>query len=150
MHTPVEDGAEVLLVDDNPADVDLVREALSKSACRFCLNAVSDGDDAIRFLRQRGIYAGAPRPDLIVLDLNLPRKDGREVLRAIKTDATLARIPVVIFTTSEAHVDVNFSYEHGANCYLQKPGNFPDYMAAVRSLAGFWLDLVLLPSEERQ
>ena len=150
MHTPVEYGAEVLLVDDNPADIDLVREALSKSSPALHVNAVSDGEAAMHFLRKRGKFADAPAPHLIVLDLNLPRKDGREVLAEVKTDATLSAIPVVIFTTSAAHTDVTFSYEHGANCYLQKPGNFPDYMQVVTSLAGFWLDLVLLPNKETQ
>ena len=104
----------------------------------------------MRFLRKRGNYTDASAPDLIFLDLNMPRKDGREVLAEVKTDATLSAIPVVIFTTSAAHADVTFSYEHGANCYVQKPGNFPDYMEVVASLAGFWLDLVLLPNKENQ
>ena len=146
----MECGAEVLLVDDNPADIDLVREALSKSSSALHVSAVGDGEEAIRFLRKRAGFAEVPEPDLIVLDLNLPRKDGREVLKEVKTDAVLARIPVVIFTTSAARTDVNFSYEHGANCYLQKPGNFPDYMAVVKSLAGFWLGLALLPNKEMQ
>lgn len=138
------------MVDDNPADIDLVREALSKRSSAFRINAVNDGEEAMRFLRKRGKFTDAPAPNLIVLDLNLPRKDGREVLTEVKTDATLSAIPVVIFTTSAARTDVTFSYEHGANCYLQKPGNFPDYMEVVASLAGFWLDLVLLPNKENQ
>lgn len=142
--------AEVLLVDDNPADIDLVREALSKGSPALRINSVTDGEEAMRFLRRRGKFTDAPTPDLIVLDLNLPRKDGREVLAEVKTDATLSPIPVVIFTTSAARADVTFSYEHGANCYLQKPGNFPEYMEVVASLAGFWLDLVLLPNKETQ
>ena len=144
----MEDGAEVLLVDDNPADIDLLREAISKSPRPLCVHAVNDGEEALRYLRRHGDYREAREPDLIVLDLNLPRKDGREVLSEVKRDATLARIPVVIFTTSEARSDVNFSYEHGANCYLQKPGNFPDYMTVVQSMTGFWLGLALLPKKE--
>lgn len=135
-------------MDDNPADIDLVREALSRSPSPLRVSVACDGEEAMRFLRRRGQFAEAAEPDLIVLDLNLPRKDGREVLAEVKQDTGLARIPVVIFTTSEAHSDVNFSYEHGANCYLQKPGNFPDYMTVVQSLAGFWLDLALLPVKE--
>ena len=146
----MEYAAEVLLVDDNPADIDLVREGLRKRSSAFRVSAVSDGEEAISFLRKRGRFADAPEPDIIVLDLNLPRKDGREVLAEVKTDAMLARIPVVIFTTSAACADVNFSYQHGANCYLQKPGNFPDYMSVVKSLAGFWLDLALLPNKEME
>lgn len=137
------------MVDDNPADIDLMREAISKGTRTFNVRAVNDGDEAIRYLRRRGNYNSAREPDLIVLDLNLPRKDGREVLAEVKKDATLVRIPVVVFTTSEAHSDVNFSYEHGANCYLQKPGNFPDYMAVVQSMTGFWLGLALLPNKDR-
>lgn len=135
-------------MDDNPADIDLLREAIAKSPRPLCVHAVNDGEEAIRYLRRRGDYREAREPDLVVLDLNLPRKDGREVLAEVKKDATLARIPVVIFTTSEARSDVNFSYEHGANCYLQKPGNFPDYLTVVQSMTGFWLRLALLPNKE--
>lgn len=135
-------------MDDNPADIDLLREAIAKSPRPLCVHAVNDGEEAIRYLRRRGDYREAREPDLVVLDLNLPRKDGREVLAEVKKDATLARIPVVIFTTSEARSDVNFSYEHGANCYLQKPGNFPDYLTVVQSMTGFWLRLALLLNKE--
>lgn len=135
-------------MDDNPADIDLLREAIAKSPRPLCVHAVNDGEEALRYLRRHGDYREAREPDLVVLDLNLPRKDGREVLAEVKKDATLARIPVVIFTTSEARSDVNFSYEHGANCYLQKPGNFPDYLTVVQSMTGFWLRLALLPNKE--
>lgn len=137
-------------MDDNPADIDLIREALSKSPFRFHISEVRDGEEAIRFVRRQDKYANAPQPDLIVLDLNLPRKDGREVLSEVKADKSLGQIPVVIFTTSEARSDVDHSYARGANCYLQKPGNFADYMAVVQSLAGFWLGLAILPHKERE
>ena len=142
--------AEVLLVDDNPADIDLTSEVLSKSQQPLHVNAVFDGMEAISFLRRRDNYAAAPSPRLIVLDLNLPRKDGRAVLSELKSDPELARIPVVIFTTSQASGDINRSYELGANCYLHKPGNLPDFVAAVTAMADFWLHFATLPSEEKQ
>jgi len=141
--------AQVLLVDDNPADVDLTSEALGRSKQAVRLNAVSDGVRAISFLRRQGEYAEVPSPDLIVLDLNLPRKDGREVLLEVKSDPGLARIPVVVFTTSQASSDINRSYELGANCYLRKPGNLPEFMAQVQSMADFWLGCATLPDKER-
>jgi len=142
--------AEVLLVDDSPADLDLTREGLGRSRHHFQVNAVNDGAEAISFLRRQGKYVQAPEPDLIVLDLNLPRKDGREVLSELKSDPFLTRIPVVIFTTSQASSDVNHSYAQGANCYICKPGNFPEYAAVVQSRADFWLSLVTLPQKEMQ
>jgi two-component system response regulator len=142
--------AEVLLVDDSPADLDLTREGLDRCCHRFQVSAVTDGAEAISFLRRQGKYTKAPEPDLIVLDLNLPRKDGRQVLSELKSDPVLTRIPVVIFTTSQASSDVNHSYSHGANCYVCKPGNFPDYAAVVQSMADFWLSLVTLPHKEMQ
>lgn len=143
-------AAEVLLVDDSPADVDLTREGLSRSRQSFQVNTVPDGAEAISFLHRQGKYAQAPEPDLILLDLNLPRKDGREVLSELKRDPRLTRIPVVIFTTSQASSDVNHSYSHGANCYVRKPGNFPEYAAVVQSVADFWLSLATLPYKETQ
>ena len=143
-------GAEVLLVDDNPADIDLTREALTKCEWQFRVNAVHDGVEAISFLRRQGQYADAPSPDLIVLDLNLPRRDGREVLSEIKSDPKLARIPVVIFTTSNATSDVSRSYELGANCYLRKPGNLSDFITVVHSMADFWLKFACLPPKEQR
>jgi len=140
---------EVLLVDDNPADIDLTRDALGKSKAHFHENAVEDGEEAMSFLRRQGRYAGVPSPDLILLDLNLPRKDGRAVLAEVKSDPDLARIPVVIFTTSQATSDINRSYVLGANCYLRKPGNLPEYLAAVQSMADFWLSLASLPAKEK-
>jgi chemotaxis family two-component system response regulator Rcp1 len=141
---------EVLLVDDNPADIDLMSEALAKSKRHFHVNAVSDGAEAMSFLRRRGKHAEAPSADLVVLDLNLPRKDGREVLSDLKTDPALAKIPVVIFTTSQSNADITRCYELGANCYLRKPGNLPDFVAVVQSMADFWLGFASLPQKEKR
>jgi CheY-like chemotaxis protein len=139
---------EILLVDDNPADIDLMSEVLANSKRHVHVNVANDGEKAISFLRRQGEYAKAPAPDLVVLDLNLPRKDGREVLSEVKADPTLAKIPVVIFTTSQADSDVTRSYELGANCYLRKPGNLPDFVAVVQSMADFWLGFASLPQKE--
>jgi two-component system, chemotaxis family, response regulator Rcp1 len=142
--------AEVLLVDDNPADLDLTREMLSRSKRPFHVSSVEDGEQAMSFLRGQGKYNEAPRPDIIVLDLNLPRKDGREVLSEIRADPKLARIPVVVFTTSQASSDINRSYELGANCYLRKPGNLADFRAVVQSMVDFWLSFASLPHKEKR
>jgi len=141
---------EVLLVDDNPADLDLTREMLNRSKRDFHVSSVEDGEQAMSFLRGQGKYNAAPRPDMIVLDLNLPRKDGREVLSEIRSDPRLARIPVVVFTTSQAISDINRSYELGANCYLRKPGNLDDFRAVVQSMADFWLSYASLPPKEKR
>jgi len=140
---------EILMVDDNPADIDLTSEVMAQSQRRCHVNSVTDGAEAISFLRRQGKYAQAPSPDLVVLDLNLPCKDGREVLSSVKTDPALAMIPVVIFTTSQANSDIARSYELGANCYLAKPGNLADFMAAVRSMAEFWLGFASFPPKEK-
>jgi two-component system, chemotaxis family, response regulator Rcp1 len=141
---------EILLVDDNPADIDLTSEVLAQSNQPFHVNAVSDGAEAISFLRHEGKHAKAPVPDLVVLDLNLPRKDGCDVLSDIKADPALANIPVVIFTTSQASSDIARSYKLGANCYLKKPGNLPEFVAAVQSMAEFWLGFASLPRKEKR
>jgi two-component system, chemotaxis family, response regulator Rcp1 len=138
----------VLLVDDNPADLDLTNEVLNKSAQHLSVNTVGDGVEAIAFLHRQGSYAGKPLPDLIVLDLNLPRKHGREVLSEVKADPEFARIPVVIFTSSQASSDINCSYDLGANCYLRKPGNLSDFRDVVQSMAAFWLSSASLPHKE--
>jgi two-component system, chemotaxis family, response regulator Rcp1 len=138
------------LVDDNPADIDLTSDVLAKSKRHFHVNVVGNGAEAISFLRREGEYAQAPTPDLVVLDLNLPRRDGRQVLSDIKSDPALAKIPVVIFTTSQANSDVSRSYELGANCYLRKPGNLADFVAVVQSMADFWLGFASLPQKERR
>ncbi len=141
---------EILMVDDNPADIDLTSEVLAQSKGHFHVNAVNDGAEAISFLRRQGKYAEAPVPDLVVLDLNLPRKDGCEVLSSIKADPALAKIPVVIFTTSQANSDITRSYKLGANCYLRKPGDLPEFVAVVRSMAEFWLGFASLPQREKR
>jgi chemotaxis family two-component system response regulator Rcp1 len=141
---------EILMVDDNPADIDLTSEVLSQSKKHFHVNAVNDGVEAISYLRRQGKYATAPVPDLVVLDLNLPRKDGCEVLSNIRADPSLAKIPVVIFTSSQASSDIARSYKLGANCYLKKPGNLPDFVAAVQSMAEFWLTFASLPQREKR
>jgi len=146
----VKTAPEVLLVDDNPADIDLTSEVLAKSKRHFHVNVVSDGAEAISFLRRQGKYAEAPAPDLVVLDLNLPRKDGREVLSDLKADPALATIPVVIFTTSGANSDITRSYQLGANCYLRKPGDLPNFVAVVQSMADFWLGFASLPQKEKR
>ena len=141
---------EILMVDDNPADIDLTTEVLARSKADFHVNAVNDGVEAISFLRRQGKYANAPLPDLVVLDLNLPRKNGCEVLSSIKTDPALAKIPVVIFTTSQASNDIARSYNLGANCYLRKPGNLPEFIAVVQSMAQLWLSFASLPQREKR
>jgi two-component system, chemotaxis family, response regulator Rcp1 len=142
-------GTEVLLVDDNPGDTDLISDVLSKAGGNFRMSAVHDGAEAIAWLRRKGKYADASDPDLIVLDLNMPRMDGREVLLEVKSDPELVRIPVVVFTSSEARSDIDRSYSLGANCYLRKPGNLPDFIAAVQSMGDFWFRVVSLPRKEK-
>jgi len=141
---------EILMVDDNPADIDLTSEVLAQSKGHFHVNAVNDGIEAIAFLQHKGKYTKAPVPALIVLDLNLPRKDGCDVLSNIKADPALAKIPVVIFTTSQASSDIARSYQLGANCYLRKPGNLPEFVAVVQSMADFWLGFASLPQREKR
>jgi chemotaxis family two-component system response regulator Rcp1 len=139
---------EILLVDDNSADVGLVSEALAASARSSQLHAVYDGEEAIAFLRRAGKYADAVRPDLMMLDLNLPRKPGYAVLADVKTDPNLRQIPVVIFTTSRARNDISRSYELGANCYVSKPARLADFFSAVQSVESFWFGWVCLSSPE--
>jgi chemotaxis family two-component system response regulator Rcp1 len=145
MIASIKNNPEVLLVDDNPADIDLTSEVLGRSKRHFHVNAVHNGEEAICFLRHQGKYAEVHNPDLIVLDLNLPRVDGRTVLTALKADRDLSRIPVVIFTTSQANDDISRCYQLGANCYLIKPGNLADFVAVVQSMADFWLGFASLP-----
>ncbi len=129
---------EVLLVDDNPADLELTAEFLSRSRCSSRIHSVNDGDQAIEFLQGKGKFSAARRPDLIVLDLNLPRKPGRGVLAEIKRDPCLREIPVIIFSTSQAPNDVYASYQLGANSYVRKPGNLADFVATVTTMGDFW------------
>lgn len=136
---------EILMVEDNPGDVKLVRETLRESRVRNELHGVGDGEAALEFLRRRGAYAGVPRPDVILLDLNLPRKDGREVLAEIKADPDLRSIPVVVLTSSSADEDIVKSYDLHANCYITKPVDFARLTEIVRSIEGFWFEVVRLP-----
>lgn len=137
---------EILLVEDNPGDVRLTREALVDGKVNNNLHVVIDGVDAMAFLRREGRYADAVRPDVILLDLNLPRKNGREVLAEVKADLELRRIPVVVLTTSEAEEDVLRAYEHHANCYITKPVDLDQFLKVVRSIEDFWFTIVKLPS----
>lgn len=138
---------EILLVEDNPGDVRLTQEALREAKVRNQLHVVEDGVQAMEFLRRTGPYADAPRPDLILLDLNLPRKDGREVLEEIKQDRSLMRIPVVVLTTSRAEEDILRSYDLHANCYVTKPVDLDQFITIVKSIEDFWLTIVKLPNE---
>lgn len=136
---------EVLLVEDNPGDVRLTVEMLKEGKLRNNMSVVADGVEALRFLRREGEYADAPRPDLILLDLNLPRKNGLEVLAEIKRDEDLKRIPVVVLTTSKAEQDIIKSYNCHANCFITKPVDLDQFVAVVKSIEDFWLTVVKLP-----
>ena len=136
---------EVLLVEDSPGDVRLTQEALKDAKVHINLRVVRDGIDAMAFLMREGEYATAPRPDLILLDLNLPRKDGREVLKEIKENQELKSIPVVILTTSASEADILRSYLLHANCYITKPVNLDGFLTVVKSIDNFWLSVVKLP-----
>ncbi|HEX8393316.1 MAG TPA: response regulator [Longimicrobium sp.] len=140
---------EVLLVEDNPGDVRLTREALKEGKVRNNLSVAPDGVEALAYLRRQGRYADAKRPDLILLDLNLPRKDGREVLGEIKADPALRTIPVVILTTSEAERDISGAYALHANCYITKPVDLDQFITVVKSIEDFWFTIVKLPPEPR-
>lgn len=137
---------EILLVEDNPADVLLTREAFSESKIRHRLWCVPDGEEALRFLRHTGEYTDAPRPDVMLLDLNLPKKDGREILADIKEDPALREIPVIVLTTSEAEQDIFRAYKLHANCYLTKPIDVDEFIDKIRSIEDFWLSVVRLPA----
>jgi CheY-like chemotaxis protein len=137
---------EVLLVEDDPGDVLMTQEAFADYKIANRLTVVSNGEDAIAYMRKQGRFADEPTPDLVLLDLNLPRRDGREVLRDIKTDPVLRRIPVVVLTTSEAEEDVLASYLLHANAYVRKPVDFEQFVAAVRAIDDFFITVVRLPS----
>ncbi|MEA3154264.1 MAG: hypothetical protein QOK44_1853 [Betaproteobacteria bacterium] len=136
---------EILIVEDNPGDVRLTKEALKEGKVYNNLHWAKDGVEALEFLRREGRHANAPRPDIILLDLNLPRKDGREVLLEIKTDDRLKQIPVVVLTTSKAEQDVLRSYDLHANCYVTKPVDLDKFIVVVQSIDRFWLTVVTLP-----
>ena len=135
----------VLLIEDNPGDVRLTKEALKEGKVYSNLHTVKDGVEAMEFLRKEGKYKDVPRPDIILLDLNLPRKDGREVLEEIKSDDKLKRIPVVVLTTSKAEEDVLRTYNLHANCYVTKPVDLEKFMVVVKTIDVFWLTVVTLP-----
>jgi two-component system, chemotaxis family, response regulator Rcp1 len=141
---------EVLLVDDNPADTDLTSEVLARTGSPSHIHAVTDGVEAMAFLRREGKYANALLPDLVILDLSLPKKDGRTVLSEVKADPILRKIPIAIFSTSQAQRDIVHSYELGANCYVSKPGNLQAFISAVTSIGEFWFGLARLPREEER
>jgi chemotaxis family two-component system response regulator Rcp1 len=135
---------EILLVEDNPGDVRLTREALKDAKVRNSLHVAIDGVEALAFLRKQGKYATVPRPDLILLDLNLPKKNGREVLEEIKQDNALSHIPIVILTTSQAELDIVESYRLHANAYVTKPVDLEQFLKVVGSIEEFWLEIVKL------
>ena len=137
---------EILLVEDNPADVRLTKEALKEGKVYSNLHWAKDGVEALEFLRRQGKHTAAPRPDIVLLDLNLPKKDGRQVLHDIKNDENLKRIPVVILTTSKAEEDVLKSYNLHANCYVTKPVDLEKFIIVVKSIDMFWLTVVTLPN----
>jgi two-component system, chemotaxis family, response regulator Rcp1 len=141
---------EILLVEDNPGDIRLTKEALKEAKVLNTLTVVQDGVEALTCLRRQGQYANAKRPDLILLDLNLPKKDGREVLAEIKNDEALKFIPVVILTTSQDEQDVLKSYGLHANCYITKPVELEQFISVVKAIEDFWLGIVILPAGERE
>ncbi len=138
---------EILLIEDNAGDARLAKEALRDAKVANNLSWVPDGVEALAYLRREGQYGNAPRPDLILLDLNLPRKDGREVLSSIKADDKLKRIPVVILTTSQAEEDILRAYHLNANCYISKPVDLDQFIKVVRTIEDFWLTIVKLPAQ---
>ncbi len=141
----VSDAFDILLVEDNPGDARLAQEALKEGQMASRLKVVVDGVEAMSFLRREGSYSGAPRPHLVLLDLNLPRKDGRQVLAEMKADPELRRIPVVVLTTSQAEQDIMRSYDLHANCYITKPVDLDRFITVVRSIEEYWCSVVTLP-----
>jgi two-component system, chemotaxis family, response regulator Rcp1 len=139
-------AVQILMVEDNPADARLVREVMRDSKMLNEIHWVGDGVEAMAFLRRQGKYATVPRPNLIFLDLNMPRKDGREVLREVKSDADLRRIPVVVMTSSQAEEDIARAYDQHANCYVRKPIDFEQFHKVVKTLENFWFTTVELPT----
>ena len=141
---------EILLVEDNPGDVRLTAEALQDGKVWNRLSVAPDGVEALAFLRRKGTHVAAPRPDVILLDLNLPKKDGREVLAEIKSDTDLRRIPVVILTTSKAEEDIVKTYDLHANCYITKPVDLEQFLSVVKAIEDFWLCVVKLPTADER
>jgi CheY-like chemotaxis protein len=140
---------DILLIEDNPADVRLTQEAFRDAKVQNRLHVVGDGVEAMAFLRRQGSFSSIPSPDLIILDLNLPRKDGREVLYEIKCDRSLKHIPVIALTTSQAEEDIARAYDLHVNCYITKPPDLDQFFAVIRSIEDFWLKVVRFPSKER-
>lgn len=140
---------EVLLVEDNPGDVKLARRAFDTAHAQAHIHSVMDGEEALRFLYKEGTHAGAPTPDLILLDLNLPQRDGREVLSVVKTDEKLRHIPVIVMTSSESEQDVLHCYQLQANCYVTKPADYERLMETIRLIHAFWFGVVQFPSARR-
>jgi two-component system response regulator len=141
---------EILLVEDNPGDADLTREAMENNKMHVAMHVVGDGVEAMAFLRRTGKYVNAPRPDIVLLDLNLPKKDGKEVLAEIKADQDLKRIPVVILTISKDEEDILKSYNLHANCYITKPIDLNQFVKVAKSIEDFWLTIVKLPPSEQK
>ncbi len=137
----------ILLVEDNPGDVRLTQEVLKEGKIKNALHVVMDGEEALDYLNKRGKYTAAETPDLVLLDLNLPKIDGREVLEEIKNTPKLKRIPVIVLTTSDAQADILKMYDNHANCYITKPVDFSQFMNVVKSIEDFWLTIVKLPSQ---
>jgi len=144
---PFERPVEILLVEDNPGDVRLTQEALREGKLNNRIHVAVDGVEAMEFLRREGRFHDVPRPDLVLLDLNMPRKDGREVLAEIKSDPDLRRIPVVILTTSSAETDILKSYDLHANCYISKPVDIDQFITVIQSIEDFWFSVVRLAQE---
>lgn len=142
----IADSINILLVEDNPADARLIKEVFKDTKIKNKLYVVKDGVDAMAFLNQEANYVDIPRPDVILLDLNLPRKDGREVLKELKEDKALKRVPIVILTTSSAEEDIIRTYDNHANCYITKPVDFDQFLKVINSIENFWLNIVMLPS----
>jgi two-component system, chemotaxis family, response regulator Rcp1 len=139
---------DILLVEDNEGDAHLTREALKRAKVRNRVHLATDGVEAMQFLRREGAFADAPRPDLVLLDLNLPNMDGREVLQAIKADPALRYIPIVVVSSSAAEQDILKSYDLNANCYVTKPVDLQQFLHVIGSVGDFWLDIVKLPAKE--
>jgi len=142
---PTQNLTNILLVEDNPADVRLTQEAFKETNLNTILHVVRDGTEALEFLRQTGRFTAVPRPDMILLDLNLPKKDGRQVLAEIKKTPDIKRIPIVILTNSKAAEDIQQTYEHHANSYITKPTNLDEFIAVIKQIEQFWLSIAQLP-----
>ena len=146
----IQNKIHILQIEDNPGDVRLTREAFKTCRAEHHLSVVNDGEEALEFLHQTGPYADAPRPDLILLDLNLPKKDGREVLEQIKGEADLHQIPVLILTTSDAEEDIIKTYDLYANCFIPKPADLDEFINVIQNIEHFWMSLVKLPNNRER